>query len=238
MNMLLYQSVIFCPIMKTFTLTRITVITTLPLLATTSPQPWPPLQENRRGINNFQRFFSELERKINPRVLEENQQGIQTFKNSFKNAAFSAGALRTDYSRNIPDRHKQGRFDDPDDVFTSHQYHNNQDSFSFTIIENKSQNHPPSHSFSYFSSSGNTGTHHTYYTTKHLQSSSLEPEMVTAAQDTPDEGENSLVEITTISNSEELEPETVSFDEGVLQSVDPPPVIEQVTAAVVLSQDI
>ena len=234
MNMLLYQSVIFCPIMKTFTLTRITVITTLPLLATTSPQPWPPLQENRRGINNFQRFFSELERRINPRVLEENQQGIQTFKNSFKNAAFSAGALHTDYSRNIP----EGRFDDPDDVFTSHQYHNNQDSFSFTIIENKSQSHPPSHSFSYFSSSGNTGTHHTYYTTKHLQSSSLEPEMVTTAQDTPDEGENSLVEITTISNSEELEPETVSFDEGVLQSVDPPPVIEQVTAAVVLSQDI
>ena len=62
--------------------------------------------------------------------------------------------------------------------------------------------------------------------------------MVTAAQDTPDEGENSLVEITTISNSEELEPETVSFDEGVLQSVEPPSVIEQVTAAVVLSQDI
>ena len=234
MNMLLYQSVIFCPIMKTFTLTRITVITTLPLLATTSPQPWPPLQENRRGINNFQRFFSEFERRINPRVLEENQQGIQTFKNSFKSAAFSAGALRTDYSRNIP----EGRFDDPDDVFTSHQYHNNQDSFSFTIIENKSQSHPPSHSFSYFSSSGNTGTHHTYYTTKHLQSSSLEPEMVTAAQDTPDEGENSLVEITTISNSEDLEPETVSFDEGVLQSVDPSPAIEQVTAPVVLSPDI
>ena len=67
--------------------------------------------------------------------------------------------------------------------------------------------------------------------------------MSTVAQDTldtdvSDEGETNLVEITTISDNEELGPETVSFDEGALQSVDLPPVLEQVTTDVVLSYDI
>ena len=137
------------------TLTSFLVITTtLPLMVTTLPQPWGPLQENRDGISAFQRDFSELERSINSRILEENQEGIQKFHNSFDNAAYYAGALRTDYSRNIPGF----VYDEPDSVFTSHQYKNDGESYAFTIIENKSNSFPPSRTFTYFSSSSPQGS--------------------------------------------------------------------------------
>ena len=136
-------------------LLSLTTLTALHHLATSHPwshgyQPrGHPFQDNIDGISAFHRDFTELERNINSRILEENKFGIQKFQNYFKNAAYRAGALRTDFSR-IPggggthhNHYKPAGNEGSENVYTSHQYENDGDSFSFTINENKTSPHTP-----------------------------------------------------------------------------------------------
>ena len=82
-----------------------TTLTALHQLATS--HPWSHgyqlrghhFQDNIDGISVFQRDFTELEININSRILKENKFDIQKFQYYFKNAAYRAGAVRTDFSR-------------------------------------------------------------------------------------------------------------------------------------------
>jgi len=239
-------------------LVRFSLFSTLHQLAT--PHPWShgfqsrvqPFQENIGGISAFQRDFSELERSVNSRILEENKYGIQKFQNYFKNAAYRAGALRTDFSRRIPgggggthrNRYQAVKNERPESVYTSHQYDKNGDSFSFTIIENKSNQDTPSHSYSYFSSNSNSPeeieVEQVLPNDRPFVASERDPLAqdvpdttdIALVQDTPElavDVELSPVEITTISNSEVVESDTIAFNEDVLEPVDLPPVFEQET---------